>query len=88
MFFLLVLLRVFVRNQWLSALPFVAVFVANLLLNVPATRNLSAWYVGETILVVAIPLAIAAWAFYTSIAGRLWTADLFAEPLDTSDRPN
>ncbi len=51
--------------------------VADLLLLIPATRDLSAWYVGGTMLVIAIPLALASWAFYTSVAGRVWNADLF-----------
>lgn len=56
----------------------VGVLVADLLLMVPATTDLAAWYLGTTILVIAIPLALASWAFYTSIAGRLWKGDLLA----------
>jgi hypothetical protein len=55
----------------------VGVLVADLLLIVPATTDPSAWYVGEVILVAGISVALAAWAFYTSVTGRLWRADLF-----------
>jgi hypothetical protein len=50
----------------------VGVLVANLLLNVPATTDLAAWYVDETALMFAIPLLLAARAFYTSLGGRVW----------------
>ena len=48
----------------------VALFVGNLLLNVPATTDFSAWYLSVSTLELAIPLALAALAFYTSIRGR------------------
>jgi hypothetical protein len=51
----------------------VGVLVADLLLIAPATTSVSAWYVGEMTLVLAIPLALATWAFVTSISGRLRT---------------
>ena len=35
--------------------------IADLLLIVPATSSLSAWYLGEMTLVLAIPLALASW---------------------------
>jgi hypothetical protein len=46
----------------------VGVLIADLLLVAPATTSLSAWYLGEMTLVLAIPLALAAWAFLTSIS--------------------
>ena len=52
----------------------VGVFVTNLLLAVPATASVSTWYVGETLLVLGIAVAIATWAVYTAIAGRRWSA--------------
>jgi hypothetical protein len=119
-FFLLFLFRVLLRNQWVAASVFVALFaamnalasdrpifdgvttlvywsflsiavlrwglttltvglfVANLLLNVPATSSLSAWYAPQAIVIAAIPIVLAAWAFYTSLGGRLWSRDLLA----------
>jgi hypothetical protein len=44
-----------------------ALLVANLLLNVPATDDMSAWYFSSTLLVMVIPIALAAWASYTSL---------------------
>jgi Protein kinase domain len=55
----------------------VGVLVADLLLVAPATTSFSAWYLGATILVIAIPMALAAWAFYTSVGGRLLKVDAF-----------
>jgi hypothetical protein len=117
-FFLLFLLRVLMRNQWIAALVFVLIFsvldaldstnpavegattfvystmlafsvlrwglttlwvgllVANLLLVVPMTTDLSSWYVGATVFVLSIPIVMASWAFQTSVGGRLWKADL------------
>lgn len=54
----------------------VGVFVADLLLMTPATTNPSAWYAGSTLLVTALPIGIAAWAFHTAVSGRLWRMDL------------
>ena len=48
----------------------VGVLVADLLLIAPATTSLSAWYLGEMTLVLLIPLALASWAFVTSISQR------------------
>jgi serine/threonine-protein kinase len=121
-YFLLFLLRVLLRHQWLAAIAFaslfgvtdaldgarplvdffvsftyfglfavatvrwgfttlaVAVMVASLLLNTPMTANLSAWWVGQTALLVAIPAALAAWGLYRSVGGRLWRGDLLAAP--------
>ena len=52
----------------------VGVLVADLLLIVPATTSLSAWYLGEMTLVLVIPLALASWAFVTAISQRVRTA--------------
>jgi serine/threonine-protein kinase len=48
----------------------VGVFVANLLLNAPAPTDLTAWYAGGTMLLGAIPVALAAWGFYSSVTPR------------------
>jgi hypothetical protein len=55
-----------------------AVFVNDVLVNLPITINPSAPYFDEMIFVIAVVLALCLWAFRTSIAGsKLWTADLF-----------
>jgi hypothetical protein len=47
------------------------------LLGVPAAQS-SAWYVGGSMFLLGLALAIATWAFYTSLGGRkLWKTDLF-----------
>ncbi len=119
-FFALVLLRVLVRNRWLAAALFVAiftiprlissqhilaeapvwltiygiaaisvvrfglvvlgvaVFAANVLLNVPFTLDFSNWYAAHSVFTVLIFVAIGTWGFYTSLAGtKLWKDELF-----------
>jgi hypothetical protein len=119
-FFVLVILRVIVKNRWVAAALFVvvfglpkllasshplidapvwviiygiaafavvrfgllalatAVFTANLLLNISFTVDLSRWYAVNSICVVLSVLILAAWAYYTSLAGkRLLKEDLF-----------
>jgi hypothetical protein len=120
--FLLFLLRVVLRNQWLAAFVFVALFAlldtagetrrsaivdalttavyftmfaiavvrwglttlvvglltTNLLLGGPTTRDLSAWFVPEMIVMPLSLAIVACWAFYRSIGGQLWKADPFA----------
>ena len=120
--FLLFLLRVVLRNQWLAAVVFVAIFAlldtagetwraaiidgltaavyctmlaialvrwglttlvaglvtTNLLLGGPITRDLSAWFVPEMIVIPLALAVVACWAFYRSIGGQLWKADPFA----------
>ncbi len=54
------------------------ILTVELLLNVPVTASLSSWYVGSTAFVFLSVLAIAAWGFWTSLAGqRLWQGDIF-----------
>ena len=54
------------------------VLSADILLNVPVTLDFSNWYAARTLFVVFGFLVIAAWGFYTSLAGqRLWKEDLF-----------
>jgi hypothetical protein len=111
-FFVLVLLRVLVRNRWLAAVLFVAVyagpkvlasnhrlidtpiwliiygisafavvrfglvtllaavFVANLMLNLPYTLDTSRWYAGTTMGLVLSVALLAAWGYYSSLAGK------------------
>ena len=54
----------------------IGMMVANLLLNLPPTTDFSAWYVGPIVGVLMIPVAIATWAFYTSLGGRIVSAKL------------
>ena len=57
-----------------------ALAVANLIANataVPAAQP-SAWYFGNAVLVLGAVLALAGWAFHTSLGGRkLWKEDFF-----------
>jgi hypothetical protein len=46
------------------------------LADVMATTQLSAWYFPHTLTIVGIPVALAAWAFYTATGKRLWTLDV------------
>jgi hypothetical protein len=50
----------------------VGAFVSSLLFDVVLTLDSSAWYFGNTVLLVAVVAALAAWAFYTSTGGRPW----------------
>jgi serine/threonine-protein kinase len=118
-FFILFILRVLLRNQWLASAGFallfglqnglqsnhpwidgiagcivfgliaalvlrfgllalaVFIFVDNVLSNVQATANISAWYFGNDLLLLASVLILAAWGFHTSLGGRrIWKADL------------
>jgi len=119
-FFVLVFLRVLVRNRWVAAGLFVlvfaipkilatnhplidspvwviiyliaavavvrfglivlavAVFTANVLLNLPFTMDFSAWYAPASACVVLSIMALAVWGFYTALAGqRLLKEELF-----------
>ena len=53
----------------------VAHFTSAILLNVPATLDTSAWFFGNVILLVALVVGLAAWGFYTSLAGKLWAGE-------------
>jgi serine/threonine protein kinase len=56
----------------------VGVLTVDVLLNVPITLDFSNWYAARSLCVVLSFVAIAAWGFYTSLAGqRLWKDDLF-----------
>ena len=56
----------------------VAIFTANVLLNVPYTFDFSNWYATSSLAVVLSFVAIAAWGFYTSLGGqKLLHEDLF-----------
>jgi hypothetical protein len=50
----------------------VGAFVSPLLFDVILTRDLSAWYFGNTLFLLAIVAALAGWAFYTATGRRPW----------------
>jgi serine/threonine-protein kinase len=56
----------------------IALLSANLLANVPATLDFSAWYAANTLLIVGAIIVLAAWALYTSVGRQLLRKDLFA----------
>lgn len=56
----------------------VAIFTANVLLNVPFTFDFSNWYATDALAVLLSFVAIAGWGFYTSLGGqKLFHEDLF-----------
>ena len=56
----------------------VAIFTANIVLNLPYTLDFSNWYAPAVFAVLLSFVAIAGWGFYTSLGGqRLWKEDLF-----------
>ena len=111
-FFLIFLLRLVVRNDWVAAGGFViffsiiqslgeghffvalaaylviyslaaialvrfglvslaaALFITDLLLNLPMSADFSSWFIGSTIFVYSATAAMAVWAFHTALAGR------------------
>ena len=46
------------------------IFVADILLNVPITLHLGAWYASGTLFVIATVLALLGWSFYIALAGQ------------------
>ncbi|HLK22615.1 MAG TPA: protein kinase [Bryobacteraceae bacterium] len=118
-FFVIFVLRVLLRNQWLATGGFVLVFTAleytqgnthiqdivaalivfsliaglvfrfgllalaafifvqTVMISTQLTTSTSAWYFGGDVFILASVVALAAWGFHTSIAGRkLWKQDL------------
>jgi len=53
----------------------VAAFVGALLFDITATMDTSAFYLGNMMFLVAIVVGLALWGFYTSVGGRLWSAE-------------
>ena len=49
----------------------VALYTADLTLNLPLTLNPSAWYFANATLALATVVALAIWGFYTSLAGNV-----------------
>jgi hypothetical protein len=56
----------------------VAVFVADTMLNVPVTFDFSRWYAANAMMVPVLMLAIAAWGFWTGLAGQKLIKDEIA----------
>jgi serine/threonine-protein kinase len=120
-FFIIFLLRILLRNQWLASAGFalifatlsylqsshpianavvgllvyglvsfivlrfgllalaVYIFVHGLLVGVQPTMQTSSWYFPNSLFLLACVVALAAWGFRISIAGRkLWKQDLLA----------
>jgi hypothetical protein len=65
----------------------VAHFITAILMEIPATLDTSAWYFGNMLLLLAIVVGLATWAFYTSLGGRLWVAEGVTVSAPTSARP-
>jgi hypothetical protein len=56
----------------------VAIFTANVVLNVPFTSDFSNWYATDAFALLLSFVAIAGWGFYTSLGGQsLLKEDLF-----------
>jgi hypothetical protein len=54
----------------------VALYTADLMLNIPVTLNTSAWYFTNATLALATVAALAIWSFYTALAGQVpWKTD-------------
>jgi hypothetical protein len=69
-------LAAFAVLQWGLLSLIVGVFVVDVLADIMATTQLSAWYFPYTLTIVCIPVALAAWAFYTATGKRSWTLDV------------
>ncbi len=48
----------------------VGIFTVDLLANLPVTTDLSSWYIGNSIFVVALIAAMAVWGCYSALAGQ------------------
>ena len=53
----------------------VGLFVSTLMLNVPATTDMTAWYFGSTVMLMGVIVVLAALGLYTAVGGRLWKGD-------------
>jgi uncharacterized membrane protein YhdT len=55
----------------------VAVFLANVMLNLPFTLEFSNWYALHCLFIVLLFVALGAWGVYLSLAGKpLWKDEL------------
>jgi serine/threonine-protein kinase len=64
----------FVVLRWGLLSLAVGLFVVELLLDPPVTLDASAWYFGNMLLLLAIVVGLTVWSFYTSLGGRVWSA--------------
>ena len=56
----------------------VCCFTTNVLANVPYTLDFSNWYAASSLIIVLFYVALGAWGFYLSLAGKpLWRDELF-----------
>ena len=56
----------------------VCCFTTNVLANVPFTLDFSNWYAAPSLIIVLFYVALGAWGFYLSLAGKpLWKDELF-----------
>ena len=59
----------------------ISFFFWDMILQLPTTTDLSAWYGGSTLLAAAVAVALAGYGFHTALAGRslikeeLWSPD-------------
>jgi serine/threonine-protein kinase len=70
-FVLMLMIATVVVRFGLLALA-VGVFVTNMLVSMPLSSDTSAWYLSNAVLPLAIVVALATWALYSSTGGRLW----------------
>ena len=63
-------------RRWMRLLSYaVGHFVTDMLMNITATLDGSAWYFGNMLVLLGIVVALAVWGFYTSLGGRLWATE-------------
>ena len=75
--FLALLALAFLVLRWGLLSLCAALLFSDVVGNVPGART-SSWYFGGTAFVLAVALALAVWAFQTSLGGRkLWKEDFF-----------
>jgi hypothetical protein len=60
----------FVVVRWALVSLTVGAFVTNLLVGLPLSSDLSAWYTGNALLILGMIVALGAWALYTSIGTK------------------
>jgi serine/threonine-protein kinase len=63
------LMAALVAVRWGLVSLTVGVLTTNLLLRIPISRDLSAWYASTLLLVIAITVVLATWAFVTAMGG-------------------
>jgi serine/threonine-protein kinase len=62
----------FVVLRWGLLSYAVGHFVSAILISLPATLDVSAWYFGNSVLLAGICVALTVWGLYTSLGGRVW----------------